>query len=70
MEQFLTDVEAYAAACGLQPTTVVQRAVGASGAAWRKWKSGASCSLATADRVRAYIACNPPRTPQQQEDAA
>lgn len=68
MEQFLSDVEAYAAACGLRPTTVVQRAVGASGAAWRKWKSGSSCSLITADRVRAYMAANPP--PDTQEDAA
>lgn len=68
MEQFLAEVEAYAAACGLQPTTVIQRAVGASGAAWRKWKSGASCSLVTADRVRAYIAKNPP--PQESQEAA
>lgn len=68
MEQFLAEVEAYAAACGLRPTTVVQRAVGASGAAWRKWKSGSSCSLATADRVRDYIAKNP--APEPQEDAA
>lgn len=68
MEQFLADVEAYAAALGLRPTTVVQRAVGASGAAWGKWKSGASCSLVTADRVRAYMAAHPPAPPQ--EDAA
>lgn len=61
MEQFLTDVEVYAAACGLKPTTVIQRAIGASGAAWSKWKSGqGSCSLVTADRVRAYMAANPP----------
>lgn len=68
MEQFLSEIEAYAAARGIQPTTVVQRAVGASGATWRKWKSGASCSLVTADRLRAYMAANPP--PATQEDAA
>lgn len=69
MEQFLSEVEVYAEACGVQPTTVVQRATGASGSAWSKWKSGrGSCSLATADRIRAYIAENPPL--KTQEDAA
>lgn len=69
MEQFLEEVEAYADACGLKPGTVVQRACGASGRDWSKWKSGrGSCSLVTADRIRAYIAENPPS--KTQEDAA
>lgn len=74
MEQFIAEIETYAAACGLQPTTVIQRAIGASGATWGKWKAGASCSMASADRVRTYIAENPPacRPPaaNTQEDAA
>lgn len=60
MEQFIEDVEAYATACGLLPTTVVQRAAGANGAAWQRWKDGGSCSMRTADRVRQYMADNPP----------
>lgn len=59
MEQFITDVKAYAAACGLKPTTVVQRAAGVSGAAWGRWEAGGSCTLATADKVRAFMRNNP-----------
>lgn len=69
MEQFLADVEVYAAACGVAPTTIVQRAGAGNGVAWAKWKAGtASCSLATADKVRAYMAAHPPL--QKQGDAA
>lgn len=59
MEQFIAEIEAYAAARNLLPSTVIQRAVGASGATWAKWKSGSSCSLNTADRIRAYMAQHP-----------
>lgn len=65
MEQFLSEVERYAAACGLKPGTVVQRAGGASGAAWEKWKTGGSCSMRTADRIRAYMHDNPPMTDRE-----
>lgn len=61
MEQFLADVRAYAAACGLEPGTVVQRAGGVSGSSWGKWESGdGSPTLRTADRIRAYMQANPP----------
>jgi len=60
MDMFLAEVEAYAIACGLKPGTVVQRAGGASGVAWEKWKAGGSCSMRTADRIRDYMHDNPP----------
>lgn len=59
MEQFLAEVKDYAAACGLKPTTVVQRAAGVSGAAWGRWESGGSCTLMTADRIREFMRNNP-----------
>lgn len=67
MEQLIVEVEEYAAACGLKPGTVVQRAVGASGVIWQRWKEGGSCSMRTADRIRAWMAANPP---ENREDAA
>lgn len=67
MEKLILEIEAYAAARNLLPTTVLQRAVGASGATWGKWKSGSSCSLTTADRIRAYMSANPPLAVQANE---
>lgn len=59
MDQFIAEIEAYAVARGIGPTSVIQYAVNASGAAWSRWKAGASCSVRTMDRVRAYMAANP-----------
>jgi hypothetical protein len=76
MDKFIAEVDLYAAACGVKPTTIVQRAAGVSGAAWRNWTQlGGSCTMATADRVRAYMRANPAPatispTPPQAEDAA
>lgn len=52
----MQDVAAFAAAKGIKPATVLQNAAGLSGQTWDKWQDGASCSLTTADRIRAYIA--------------
>lgn len=61
MEQFLKEVRDYAAAIGVQPSTVVQRAAGMGGAKWSRWVAGdSSPTLRTVDKVRAYIAENPP----------
>jgi hypothetical protein len=68
MEEFIAQVEAYAAACGVKPTTVVQRAASVGGSAWDRWTSGGSPTLATADKIRAYMAANPP--PPSEKDAA
>lgn len=77
MEQFIAEVEAYATLWGLKPTTIVQRAAGVSGAAWNKWtQPGGSCTMVTADKVRAYMAANPvpsaqiETAPQTGKDAA
>ena len=60
MEQLILEIQTYAAARGVLPTTVVQRAIGASGKTWFKWtEGGSSCSLHTADKLRAYMRDNP-----------
>lgn len=68
MDEFMREIEAYAAACGVQPSTVVQNAGGGSGVAWARWKAGGSCSMRTADRIRAFMAKNPP--PSATDEAA
>lgn len=56
----MREIENYASARGILPATVVQTATGHSGTTWAKWKSGATCSLRTAEKMRAYMAANPP----------
>lgn len=56
----MKEIETYAAARGILPATVVQAATGHSGTTWAKWKVGATCSLRTAEKLRAYMAANPP----------
>lgn len=61
MDQFLSEIEAFAEARGVMPTTVVQRAIKASGRTWERWKDrAASPSLETVDKLRAYMAANWP----------
>lgn len=53
-------VRAYAAALGVAPSTVVQRAAKLGGAAWAKWEAGdGSPTLRTADKILKYIEENP-----------
>ena len=66
MEQFLVEVQDYAAAAGRSPVWVVKRAVGAQGGAWAKWLAGESSpTMATADRIRAWMAANPPAAKEE-----
>lgn len=68
MEQFLEQVRRYAAAVGVKPTTVIQRAGAGGGAAWGRWESGCSSpTLHTADKVIRYIEDNPP--PETQDNS-
>jgi hypothetical protein len=61
MEQFIDEIRAYAAAVGVKPGTVLQRAGGLGGKVWPTWEAGtASCTMAMADRIRRYMADNPP----------
>lgn len=70
----MQEIENYASARGILPATVVQSATGHSGTTWAKWQAGATCSLRTAEKLRAYMAANPPPaepvSPTPDEDAA
>ncbi|AEM40553.1 hypothetical protein KvSKV_05765 [Ketogulonicigenium vulgare] len=69
MEQFVTEVEAYAKAVGRPPQSILKSAVRASWRVWQAWLDGKSSpTMAVADRVRAYMAANPPAA--QNERAA
>jgi len=61
MDQLMQEIETYASARRILPATVVQAATGHSGTTWAKWKSGATCSVRTAEKLRAYMAANPPQ---------
>ena len=68
MEEFLSEIESYAAAVNLSPGTVVQystkRAQG--GGAFSDWKAGkVSPTMATVDKVRAFMRDNPPPEPPE-----
>ncbi len=58
----MLEVRQYAAAIGVQPTTVIQRAEAGSGSTWSKWESGSTATHRTTDKVRAYMANNPPKS--------
>ncbi|MBL1434715.1 MAG: XRE family transcriptional regulator [Rhodobacteraceae bacterium] len=70
MEEFIKEVEIYATAMGLLPSTVIQRAANLGGGKWAVWKNGGSCSMRTADRIRAHMTANPPRAKAQDGEAA
>lgn len=66
MEQLIADVEAYAASVDRKPQAVLRDAIGAGWKEWESWKAGKSSpTMARVDRLRDYMAENPPR-----EDAA
>lgn len=60
MEQLIAEIEAYATRRSVKPATVLQYAAGLGGQAWARWRSGAVCTMATAERIRKYMADNPP----------
>lgn len=55
----MQEIETYAAAVGVMPTTVLQRAANLGGNKWAVWLKGGSCSMRTADRIREFMANNP-----------
>lgn len=66
MEQFISDIEAYADAMGRKPQAVLRAAVGASWGTWESWRSRQSSpTMILADRVRAYMKANPPEALDQ-----
>ena len=69
MERFISDIEAYARACGISPQALLRTVINAQWGQWQKWKDGdASPTMRIADRIYAYMAENP--APQTSEDAA
>ena len=71
-DDLISAIEAYADAVGVSPVTVTSRAVGNS-RLYTRMKAGGSCSLTTADKVRAFMRDNPAPavdTQPQDRDAA
>lgn len=66
MENLISEIEAYARAVDRTPQAVLRQAIDAGWREWESWKSGKSSpTMARVDRLRAFMAANPPR-----EDAA
>ena len=59
MEQLIRDIEAYAAARGVKPATVLRYAIGQGPREWRRWESGGGCSVRNAQKIRDYISTHP-----------
>ncbi|MCG7623214.1 XRE family transcriptional regulator [Epibacterium sp. Ofav1-8] len=71
MEQFMKDVRFYASCFGIKPATVIQKAGAGGGATWKRWVRGESSpTQRTLDKVRAYIAENPPPESERKRAAA
>jgi hypothetical protein len=71
MEQFLNDMKAYADEVGRSPQHILRQSVGASWLQWKAWVDGQSSpTLNTVDKIRKYMAENPPPDAEQAEDAA
>lgn len=66
MEQLISDIERYCADAGIQPQNMLKRAINANWRQWEAWKTGASSPrFETADRIRAWMAANPPEAAQR-----
>ena len=65
----LTEIETFAAQAGIAPATVTSRAVQNS-RLYQRMKEGGSCTMHTAERIRAFMAAHPSTAPASQEDAA
>jgi len=70
MEKFIAEVEAYASEVGSSPSTVIQKAGGGGGHSWKRWQAGGDCSIRVAERIRAYMAANPPSMENKNGEAA
>ncbi|MCW1934555.1 hypothetical protein [Pararhodobacter zhoushanensis] len=71
MEQFLSEIERYAAAAGVMPQSVLRRSCGYGWDVWDAWKRRKSSpTMVNADRVRAWMAANPPLDQAARVEAA
>lgn len=62
MEKLMSEIRAYASAHEIEPSTVVQRAGAGGGGTWKKWETGRSCTMHTAEKLRRYMGENPPQS--------
>ncbi|TYB85844.1 hypothetical protein [Oceaniovalibus sp. ACAM 378] len=61
MENLIREIEAYAASVDKLPQKVLRDAIGAGWGQWAGWKTRASSpTMASVDRLRAFMAANPP----------
>lgn len=60
-QTIISEIEAYAAARSLAPATVTSRAVHNS-RLYAHLKSGGDCTTRIVDRLRQYMAANPPQS--------
>ena len=60
-DDLIQEVEAYANERGLAPATIISRAVN-NGRLYGRLKAGFGCNMKTAERIRAFMAENPPNT--------
>ena len=58
--RLIEEIEAYASAAGLEPSTVCRYA-GQGGGFWRRLTAGRRIYPETIEKVREYMAENPPR---------
>ena len=62
MDQLIADIESYAAAVDRTPQSVLRAAIGAGWGEWDGWRAGTSSpTMARVDRLRNYMAKNPPK---------
>lgn len=61
MEQLINEISAYARQTQQTPQRILRAAIGAGWGTWSAWLEGvATPTLRTVDRVRQYMAENPP----------
>ena len=61
MEQLIAEIEDYARRAGIKPGSVLRSGINASSRQWQEWVDGKSSpTMATVDRLRAWMATNPP----------
>jgi hypothetical protein len=77
MEQLILEIEEYCRARQIAPQKLLRASIKATWGLWQKWTDGdASPTMKVADRIRAYMAANPPASDQKspstptEEDAA
>ncbi|KEP68402.1 hypothetical protein DL1_11845 [Thioclava dalianensis] len=60
MEQLIIEIQTYAARANMKPQAVIRAAINAKWNAWDGWVARTSSpTLATADRIRAWMAAHP-----------